>query len=146
MVKINRKDFKDKILICKSYYKSDDYALVTQREGMIWKYAAILPRQTGFIMTLGGYNALGNINKITHDIYISRDTNIVITTNTWLYRHRKKSPSQWYKVQNIIEIDNLLKLSCAFQDESNDNQVYTNTPKIKNYIKNDITPPIYKDL
>lgn len=133
--------YRDKIYLCTTIIKSDDYNLINQKECIAWKYANIKPRSSGAYIGNGGEVAYSNLNKITHDIYINKDSTLIISAGCYVYRKRLKFASEWYQIQSIVEQDTNIKLNCSLQNVTDIDIVAYN---ISEYSA-DQKPFIYKD-
>lgn len=139
--------FKDKVFICRVNYRTLDFNVIKQKETLGFKYASITPRKNGVFITRNGIAAFDKMDVITHDIVVKKDYNMLITTNAYLFRLRKKFPSEWYRVKTIIEDGIFLKLACVLEDYTGDNDLMHNIPDVnKMHIDAVVSPPAYKDF
>lgn len=121
--------YKDKIYLCTTIIKVDDFKLIDQKECIAWKYATIKARASGAFIGNDGEVSYNNINKITHEVYINKDPTLLISIGCYIYRKRLKFASEWYQIKTIVEQDNNIRLNCSLQTITDTDILAYNIPE-----------------
>lgn len=122
------------IYFCKEIISSPDRNIIVQKEYVDFKYAHIDAKDIGSAIGADGTVVYKDLNKITHNIYIKKDSRILYRSGSFIYRPRKKYADEWFKIIRIMELNSKLKLSCALQKQGDDDILAINVPEYQEIV------------